>query len=194
MSVHGSYWFIQPEYRKQRHSRWLFGAMEQLLGRTFGPDMWLLYEVNDPLRMTPEKLRLDFMATGQDPVDRLAASCAWGDRLLDLDYVQPALGPGKQDEHGLLLMARGGQSIPSQVLARHLEAFFGLSVIKTGDCRDRPVAQRQVDAILKRNTPVGTLSIQPWLPALRLEVAHYLQGQDHINGDGLRAWLRRQAP
>ena len=39
MSVHGSFWFFERRWQGQGWSKWLFAAIEQLLGRTFGEEL-----------------------------------------------------------------------------------------------------------------------------------------------------------
>lgn len=74
MTTHGSFWFFLPPFQGKGWSKWLFGVIEQLMGRPFGSNMVLVYEMNDPLGMDAGKLVEDFQATGLHPVDRLAWS------------------------------------------------------------------------------------------------------------------------
>lgn len=170
MSVHGSFWFFLSPFQGQGWSRWLFGVIEQLMGRRFGPDMVLVYEMNDPLGMEVEKLQEDFQATGLHPVDRLAISMAWGDRVLDLEYFQPALGPGQEDETGLCLLVRGMEHVPGRLLLKHFDAFFTCSVLKGRNPRTIPGVARQLEALdarIRQAPLIRATRAQPWLDILR---------------------------
>lgn len=66
-------------------------------------------EINDPRR---------FGEGIDEPLDamwrRLERNQAWGARVLDLRYVQPALAPGLERDHGLCLIALAGdQPLPA---------------------------------------------------------------------------------
>ena len=192
MSVHGSFWFFGKEWQGRGWSKWLFGAIEQLLGRPFGADLVLFYEMNDPLGMDGDKLAEDYQQTGLHPVERMAISCAWGDRLLDLDYHQPALGPDQDDEAGLCLWVRGLTKVPVDLARRHLEAFLVCSVFKghdPGELREHlgPLAQ------LEPGSALETLDVSPHLTPLRQACDTHMNARLTSDG-GVRRWLhQRQA-
>lgn len=196
MTTHGSFWFFLPPFQGKGWSKWLFGVIEQLMGRSFGSNMVLVYEMNDPLGMDAGKLVEDFQATGLHPVDRLAISMAWGDRVLDMEYVQPALGPDQEDETGLCLLVRGGEQIPADLLLRHFEAFFTCSVLKGQDPWAIQGVARQLEALemLARQKPmINVTSARPWLDSLR-ERTDARMGGAPLPPDRLGVWLGRQSP
>ena len=155
---------------------------------------WLLvYEMNDPLGMESGKLAEDYQRTGLHPVDRMAISCAWGDRILDLAYLQPALGPDQADEAGLCLWVRGQQSVPVALVRRHLDAFFACSVLK-GQSPDGGGVRMQLEQLgtLEAQQPtLATLDIAPHLADLRVACDTYMN-DNPTDGEGVRYWLSQR--
>jgi hypothetical protein len=70
---------------------------------------------------------------------------------VDIDYVQPPLGPGKQPaEHLMLLEMSGGERIHSDALRAFLTEFYtvlGLDDVRTDQLLRRAFAGRHEDAI-----------------------------------------------
>ena len=93
-------------------------------------------EVNDPRRAGEGS---------EEPVDtmwrRLERNQAWGARVVDLRYVQPALGPGLERDHGLCLIALAGERpLPATLPGAIVRAFVDeLYTITEGVTPDRDV-------------------------------------------------------
>jgi GNAT superfamily N-acetyltransferase len=71
-------------------------ARERGLGRQL-----LTYAAND---LYARGARAVFGEVNRDAPERIARFVRWGARILDYPYVQPALGEGLDDDHGLHLM------------------------------------------------------------------------------------------
>ena len=96
-----TYLVVAPEQRGRGLGEQLLrGAVEQLGGLVLG-------EVNDPRKGADWK--------------RLERFQRWGARVLDVRYVQPALGPGLSRDRGLVLIAFA--PIPEPVDGARVRAF-----------------------------------------------------------------------
>ena len=95
---------------------------------------WVFLEINDPGKLDPADALLDSRLSGIDQPSRLRAWERVGARIIDLDYIQPALSDdGQAPEAGLLLALippAPASSLPAPRLRAHLERFFGISVLK----------------------------------------------------------------
>lgn len=142
-------------------------------------------EQNDPLRMSAESYAADSRHSGIDQVARLEIWGRAGARLVDIDYVQPALSAGQGDDHTLAYGAlrHDGDAIDGAFLAAHLASFFGVSVLKGRDPRTAEVAQSQIAAAQARDR----IALLPLLPA-----AAYLRTLDHPSGAGSLIALARK--
>src|SRR5690606_27443582 len=89
-------------------------------------------ELNDPLRMDAATYERDSTHSGLDQFDRLRIWSGRGARLVDFAYVQPPLSTAQRADDGLAyaVLGAGGATLDACLLARHLRAFFGISVLK----------------------------------------------------------------
>ena len=92
----------------------------------------IFIEQNDPFRMTAESYRKDSAHAGTDQFDRLVIWSRVGARVLDFDYVQPALSSGKSADDTLVyaILSPDTHLFDPLILADHLERFFSISVFK----------------------------------------------------------------
>jgi len=84
----------------------------------------VLGEINDP--------RVTTLEPAGDAWTRVQRNQRWGVRILDVRYIQPALGPGLARDHQLLLVALPGaeplpRSVPGAVLRDFVDEFYGLT-------------------------------------------------------------------
>ncbi len=76
----------------------------------------VLGEINDP--------RITTLEPANDAWARVVRNQCWGARILDLRYIQPALGPGLARDRQLLLIALAGDTpLPSEVPGATLRTF-----------------------------------------------------------------------
>ena len=132
----------------------------------------LFIEQNDPLRLTAEDYAADTRHSGLDQIDRLAIWARVGTRIVDFDYIQPALSTDQQPDDGLVYAAIDypGEGVDAGLLHDHLESFFAISVRKGQADRPGGVASRQLASLAARTTQVPLLAMEPaldWLRAAR---------------------------
>lgn len=153
MTIGLDYFFTAPEVRGMGYARPILEAVRAVAepmfpGRAAAAPVVL--EIEDPFRIAA--------ATGSDDgaqerIDRLLAWSRLGARALDVDYVQPALGPGKEDDAGMMLCAiMPDETMPARLLADHLERYFAVSILKGDDPMSNDLARSQVEAL--RSLPV----------------------------------------
>ena len=94
---------VSPSWRRCGIGRALRSRMENLLAddaeRTNKRLDYIVAEMNDPRRTDPA-------ADNMDPVERTLLWHRWGYRLIDFDYVQPALSPTQAPVRTLRLIVR----------------------------------------------------------------------------------------
>jgi GNAT superfamily N-acetyltransferase len=129
----------------------------------------LFIEQNDPLRLTAEDYAADTRHSGLDQIDRLAIWARVGARIVDFDYVQPALSADQQPDDSLVYAAIDypGEAVDAGLLHDHLESFFAISVLKGEAERSGGVAWQQLAALVARKDPVPLLAMEPALVELR---------------------------
>ncbi len=98
----------------------------------------IFFEVNNPLKMTPEEISMDTCRSGLDPHRRYNFWLRSGFRPLDFPYVQPRLRPDVEPVRCLDLFCSGDiNDVSATLLLSHLRAFVSVSVLKNQDaCRD----------------------------------------------------------
>ena len=180
VTVNLNYVYIVPERRGRGHLRRLVRAAGALAAAEFrDPAEPLIFiEQNDPLRMSAEAYARDSEAAGIDQLDRLRIWARLGARILDFDYVQPALSPGQQPDETLLYALLGGfeGSVSAGLVAAHLRRFFGISVLKGRPLSEDQAATAQLRA-LERRDEVALLDPRPLLARLESrEAANTLPG------------------
>lgn len=156
-SINLNYLFVVPEARGRSLANRIQHACFDVaasLSRTWGAKEGrgvAFLEVNDPFRLTPEEYRLDTEHAGIDQVARLAYWARVGARVLDWPYVQPALSAEQGDDNTLSLAAIGAPAgaLASRVLAKHLERFFAISVLKGRPLSDSPSATGQLKQLAR---------------------------------------------
>ena len=114
--------------------------------RSSPPRVYIFIEQNDPYRMTPEDYARDSRATGLDQLARIALWARRGARIVDFDYVQPALSADQEADRTLVYAVLGieAPTLHPGLLRQHLERFFGISVLKGRDPQSDADAQRQL--------------------------------------------------
>lgn len=153
ITVNLNYIFIARDARGAGHFRRLMALVEREARAAFVTPasfpVLIFIEQNDPLRLDPDSYALDSAHSGLDQYDRLRIWRHLGARLVDLDYLQPALSAGQEPDTGLLygVLGASGNSLPACLLARHLRQFFGISVLKGRKIEDDADALRQVSAL-----------------------------------------------
>lgn len=144
-----------------------------------GAPVTLFIEQNDPLRMSRESYAEDSAYSGLDQIDRLGIWGRAGARLVDIDYVQPALSAGQAEDHSLAYAAlrHDGDFVAGPFLAAHLTGFFGISVLKGRDPAAVPTARRQIESAAARER----VALLPLLPlAGRLKAGPRPAGADSL--------------
>jgi GNAT superfamily N-acetyltransferase len=113
-----TYMVIAPEARRHGLGERLQRAARSTLFAAGAPAVF--GEVNDPRRIGEG---------ANEPLDamwrRLERNQAWGARVVDARYVQPALAPGLARDHGLCLIALAGeQALPPAMEGRIVRDFI----------------------------------------------------------------------
>jgi hypothetical protein len=93
----------------------------------------VLFEVNDPCRMSPQQVAEDTLRSGLHPARRHLFWQRCGSAPLAFPYVQPRLRPDGEPVRFLDLFCIGRQPIPAMLLLAHLRGFVALSVLKGAD-------------------------------------------------------------
>ncbi len=178
LSMHLNYLFVVPEHRGRGYLTRLLHACEALARRTFQGlpsrdemPLLLFLEQNDPLRLDPEEYARDSEHAGIDQVDRVRIWQRAGARIIDFPYVQPSLSPQQEPDDGLMLSVIGarGNALHGCTLRRHLERFFGISVLKGRDPLGEPVSRQQIDQCEQACRAGASFSLfdpAPWIASL----------------------------
>lgn len=121
----------------------------------------ILFEVNNPLRMTNAEIEEDLARSGISPFQRYVFWKRKGFRPLDFSYVQPRLRPDAEPVRYLDLFcsAPPGTRIPGAVLKNHLASFISISVLK-GVAAAEDEEFRKMAAALDGGSQVGFKSEQ----------------------------------
>lgn len=138
-SANLNYVYVEPAARGRGHLRRLVAAIAGVVAEQTGlRDPLIFLEQNDPFAMTAEEYRRDSAVAGIDQLDRLRIWARMGARIVDIDYVQPALSPDQQPDEGLVFAVLGASAdtLPACVVAEHLRKFFGISVLKGAPLED----------------------------------------------------------
>jgi len=168
-----NYVYVPPGLRGRGLSRRLVDACRELAGWLFpgvGPVLIFL-EMNDPLLITAEQYEQDSAVSGIDQFDRIAIWAKLGVRIVDFPYVQPPLSDAQEADATLLygLLSECPVRLTGELLADHLERFFAISVLKSGDVESNALAAEQVRQC-RRISSVGLLDPAPELADLRQKV------------------------
>ena len=110
------------------------------------PPIFMFIEQNDPLRMPAADYARDTQLTGLDQLVRIGIWARLGAKIVDFDYVQPALSPAQSADENLVLAVVGapGDVLSACLLRQHLLRFFAISVLKGGDPITNPTAGPQL--------------------------------------------------
>lgn len=169
VTVNLNYVYIDPERRGRGCLRELVRGAGQIAAAEFRePGEPLIFiEQNDPFRMSAEAYARDTTMAGIDQLDRLRIWAKLGARILDFDYVQPALSPAHEPDENLLYALLGGfeGTVCARLVAGHLRRFFGISVLKGRPLSDDAAATAQLHA-LERHGEVALLDPRPLLARL----------------------------
>jgi hypothetical protein len=100
----------------------------------------ILFEVNNPARMTQAQIDEDTARSGLDPHRRYVFWKRNGFAPLDFRYVQPRLRPDAEPVRYLDLFctAEISDAIPAELIEAHLRAFISISVLKGRDASGDP--------------------------------------------------------
>lgn len=186
ITVNLNYIFVSQASRGAGHFRRLLGLVEREARAAFEapPSLPLLVfiEQNDPLRLDPESYARDSAHSGLDQFDRLRIWHHLGARLVDIDYLQPALSAGQAPDTGLLygVLGASGSSLPACLLARHLKHFFGISVLKGRKLESDADALRQVTALDARCQRGERIALVDHGPALAQATAQTGAGESFL--------------
>lgn len=132
----------------------------------------IFLEQNDPFRLSDIEYALDSAHAGVDQVTRMAMWARLGAKILDYEYIQPALSADQAPDPKLLYSVIGWpmKSLPAALLADHLERFFAISVLKGQGLETTPVAWDQIRtlraAAAGSRRSVALLDPRPGLAAL----------------------------
>jgi hypothetical protein len=110
------------------------------------PPTFMFIEQNDPLRMPADDYARDTELTGLDQLARIGIWARLGAKIIDFDYVQPALSSAQAPDKNLVLAVLGasGDGLNACLLRQHLLRFFAISVLKGGDPLTDPTAGPQL--------------------------------------------------
>jgi hypothetical protein len=126
----------------------------------------ILFEVNDPLRMSQRQKDDDRDLSHVHPALRYCMWMANGAAPMEADYVQPPLSAGQAPAHYLDLFAlhrlpgeppAAEWQIPGPVLAAHLERFFRISVLKADELAIRRARVAETMARLAQRPAIRLL-------------------------------------
>lgn len=191
VGIHSSYAFLDPSHRGKGYSKVMFRVVREIAARYQGRQ-FVLFEMNDALRMPGPQLKRDMNSSGLHPVDRWAVSASWGAKVLCFPYIQPALSGTGKPEDGLVLFCMEGEPLSAIHLHQHLETFFNLSVLKGADCRLIPEAEEQLAFCRQLPGPVPAACLKPHLQELRQIVDQRMSSGTADKGPGLCRWLEKR--
>ncbi len=171
VTVNLNYIYIEPESRGHGHLRRLAAVAADIAGTMLNsPAPPLMFiEQNDPFRMSAQAYAHDTAATGIDQLDRLRIWARLGARIVDIDYVQPALSAGKEHDDALVYALLGGREAPlsAALVAAHLRRFFGISVLKGAPLDGDRVASALLSALAARGGEIALLDPRPLLAHIK---------------------------
>jgi len=163
LAINLNYVFINAASRGHGHFRRLIRDLPQVTHnllrathaaelpaswRTVGgaPPTFMFIEQNDPLRMPADDYARDTELTGLDQLARIGIWARLGAKIIDFDYVQPALSSAQSADENLVLAVLGasGEGLSACLLRQHLLRFFAISVLKGGDPLTDPTAGPQL--------------------------------------------------
>lgn len=119
----------------------------------------IFFEVNNPLRMTPDEVASDTARSGLDPHRRYMFWRRCGFAPLDFAYVQPRLRPDAEPVRYLdLFCSQIDTTIPPVLLLNHLRAFIAISVLK-GHPAEEDADFAAMASTLRSSTAIGFVPI-----------------------------------
>lgn len=166
LSANLNYIFVNREARGLGYFTRLVSDLPEIVFRLFletnredAPADWLhrrppvlvFAEQNDPYKLSRENYERDSLHSGLDQVTRIKIWARRGAKIVDFDYVQPALTADQEPDYNLAysLMDAAAPSLSACLLREHLRRFFGISVLKGKDPSSDKVASEQF-AVLDR--------------------------------------------
>jgi GNAT superfamily N-acetyltransferase len=189
VTVNLNYIFVSEAARGQGLFRKLVGAVRLYSGQAFqfsagDPRIFVFIEMNDPIRMDAADYARDSEHAGLDQVDRLRIWAKLGARLIDFDYLQPPLSKEQSADDGLLYGVLGADepTLDACILARHLDRFFSISVLKGRDAKSDPDAGAQVAALSARCTRserIALLDLAAGKDVTRQSLKSFASYRDH---------------
>ena len=190
VSVALNYVFVERASRGRGLARTLVGAVasvanRSLLGGGEQPAPAIFIEQNDPLKLSSDDYAADSARSGLDQIDRLGIWARMGARIVDFDYVQPALSADQDSDDGLIYAALQFPvpAVPADYLHDHLQSFFGVSVRKGESIADDADAWGQLEALSAQRGAVALLDMGAAIEALRAEgAAHARSFRDLAKG------------
>jgi hypothetical protein len=193
LSLNLNYLFVQPCHRRRGYLAEMVKAVQFVARSAFEPPALSLplitfIEQNDPLRMSSEDYERDTAHSGLDQFKRIEIWSKLGARIVDFEYVQPALSPDQQPDTSLVYAVLGAEdhSLDPCLLLEHLRRFFGISVLKGKDLASDATASSllgELSASCARGDKIPLLSIQG-LPFSSRQI------MDKANVPNLRALLK----
>jgi hypothetical protein len=114
LSVNLNYIFVQPCHRRRGYLGEMVKAVQFVARSAFEPPALSLplisfIEQNDPLRMSSEDYERDTEHSGLDQLKRIEIWSKLGARIVDFEYVQPALSPDQQPDTSLVYGVLGAE-------------------------------------------------------------------------------------
>lgn len=193
LSLNLNYLFVQPCHRRRGYLGEMVKAVQFVARSAFEPPALSLplitfIEQNDPLRMSSEDYERDTAHSGLDQFKRIEIWSKLGARIVDFEYVQPALSPDQQPDTSLVYAVLGAEehTLDPCLLLEHLRRFFGISVLKGKDLASDATASSllgELSASCARGDKIPLLSIQGQPFSSR-------QIMDKANVPNLRALLK----
>ena len=155
-SVQGIYTFLKREARGRGGLHDAKSYMTKIALETYGlqaeggriPPL-IFFEVNNPLRMTPDEIAKDTESSGVNPCLRYQFWKRNGFAPLDFCYVQPRLRPSVEPVRYLDLFCstEAGSDIPAELILAHLKPFVSISILKGHDAFDDPDFRTMADIL-----------------------------------------------
>jgi len=180
LSVNLNYIFVNPPDRGQGYFTRLVQDFPDIVLNLFSlahpagtgawthdpPPVYVFAEQNDPYKLSAEEYARDTDHSGIDQVARIEIWAKRGFRIIDFDYVQPALTAAQAPDYTLAysLLKPGGGTLDPCLLQAHLRRFFGISVLKGRDPLSETVASTQLHELGRlcdTSTSVSLLTIDP---------------------------------
>lgn len=167
ISVNLNYVFVNDPFRRRGLLRRLMGDLPALAlglfahtnahdipralvelptGASSALPVYTFIEQNDPYRMSQEAYKKDTELTGLDQMERILMWGRLGARIVDFDYVQPPLShaQGPDDTLAFAVLGCTLPTLDACILRKHLECFFGISVLKGAPLGGDPTAAAQI--------------------------------------------------